>query len=64
MKTNIKNVIWALRNEPRRVWFWMHQRDLITGKRFSLFNACRAVVENPPSFDMMWNYKEDEYERA
>jgi hypothetical protein len=56
----LKTIIWAVRNEPKRVWFWWHQKDLITGKRFSFYNACRAVCENPPCFDMMWNYYKEE----
>lgn len=52
--------VWhAIRYEPKRIWWWWHQKDLLTGKRFGLKDAIRATIENPPSFDMMWNYKEE-----
>lgn len=55
MRKKIKNCIWALQNEPHRVWGWMHRHHPLTGKRYSFFEACRAVCQNPPVFDMGWD---------
>ena len=52
---NIRNLIWALRNEPDRLWAWMHRHDPFTKKRYGLFKVAEAVVENPRCFDISWD---------
>jgi len=48
----------ALRYEPKRVWKWWHKKDLLTGKRFTLWHAIKATVENPVGFEDYYDYEE------
>lgn len=52
---NIKNLFWALQNEPDRLWAWMHRHNPFTKKRYGLFEAAKAVCENPRFFDKQWD---------
>jgi len=52
---NLYSYYWALRNEPKRIWEWWHRHSPITGKRYSLKEAFRAVWENPPCLDVSWD---------
>jgi len=61
-KIKLNHVYHVLRYEYRRVWWWRHQRDRLTGNRIGLWDAIKATIENPPCFDMMWNYEDEEHE--
>lgn len=51
----MRDCIWALTNEPMRVWQWWHRKDLLTGRRFSFKEAVRAVIETPPILDIFYD---------
>ncbi len=51
----LKQIIWAITNEPKRVWQWWHRHYPPFGKRIGFIEACRAVCENPPCFDLSWD---------
>ena len=51
----MKKYIWVLRFEPKRLWQWWHRHNPMTGKRYTLKEAFRAVWENPPFFDISWD---------
>lgn len=61
---NIRNYLWVLRHEPNRLWKWWHRHNPFTKKRYSLREAFRAVLENPPCFDITWDEDmEKKYEK-
>ncbi len=45
----------ALRYESTRIRAWRQRHHPVTGDRYSLFDAWRATVENPPQFDRYWD---------
>lgn len=51
----LKDIFWALKNEPKRIWKWWHRHNPWTEKRYSFLEAVRAVIENPPCFDRSWD---------
>lgn len=61
MKLFYIKLLWI---ERKRVVAWMRRRDLFTKKRYGFFEACRAVLENPPSFDGYWDYEAERQKKS
>ena len=52
----IRDILWALWFEPKRLWAWKHRHNpMCNGRKFTFLQAVKAVVNNPPCLDASWD---------